>query len=171
MIGIYKITEIATGMCYIGQSVCIESRWKKHRRRFRLDAHTYEVLMECDADVLDFFEKAFISGYDCIMPKGLNKTIGGTFGRIGPNSKEHNLKISETLKGHVMSEETRKKISDACKGKVPPNKGKTLSAEHCQKLKESAVGRKMPPRSEEHKRRMSESQKKRYNKEVCHSDI
>lgn len=32
MKGIYKITEIATGMCYIGQSVCIESLKKRYNK-------------------------------------------------------------------------------------------------------------------------------------------
>lgn len=34
---------------------------------------------------------------------------------------ETKQKISNTLKGHSVSEETRKKISESCKGKIPPN--------------------------------------------------
>ena len=33
VIGIYKITEIETGKCYIGQSVNIADRWKQHIKR------------------------------------------------------------------------------------------------------------------------------------------
>ena len=33
IIGIYKITEIETGKCYIGQSVNIADRWKQHIKR------------------------------------------------------------------------------------------------------------------------------------------
>ena len=31
--GIYKITEIETQMCYVGQAVDIASRWKQHTKR------------------------------------------------------------------------------------------------------------------------------------------
>lgn len=31
--GIYKITHVKTGMCYVGQSVDIGNRWKQHARR------------------------------------------------------------------------------------------------------------------------------------------
>ena len=35
-------------------------------------------------------------------------------------------KTSKTLKGHFMSEKTKKKISKTCKGRIPWNKGKKL---------------------------------------------
>lgn len=59
-------------------------------------------------------------------------------------SKEH----IEKLKNKVISEETRKKIGDASKGRLSPNKGKPMTEE--QKLKLSLI-HKGKPKSEEFK--------------------
>ena len=43
MVGIYKITNIITGESYIGQSVKIEQRIKKHKRVSQTPSdHSYE---------------------------------------------------------------------------------------------------------------------------------
>ena len=96
----------------------------------------------------------------------------------GSPSKEHREKISEALRGRVISPEWRQKISEAhtgrerkpfsdewkksisesLKGRVSPNKGKKLSTEHKQKISESLKGRKP---SKETLVRMSEGQKMR----------
>ena len=135
--GIYKITCNETGQCYIGQSIDIEKRWNKHYRRFNKEYFTYEILMSCEVDWLDFFEKAFISGYDSHR-NGFNKTIGGT-----------------SIKIKYPSEETRLKMSEAHKGRQYC-KGKKMSDEHKQKLSESAKGKK---HSDEARRKMSEAKK------------
>ncbi len=132
MTGIYKITETETGKCYIGQSVCIERRFKEHHKRWPLDSHTYEVLMECNDNVSNFFEKAFISGYDCLEPKGLNKTIGG----------RGLLNVSK--KGRPLSTEHRAKLSAAMKGNTN-SKGQTFSEEWHRKQSESRKGIKRGP--------------------------
>ncbi len=46
-------------------------------------------------------------------------------------------------KGHIPSEETKKKISETLKGNVPVNKGKPMSEEQKLKLKEAWIGRKL----------------------------
>lgn len=78
-------------------------------------------------------------------------------------SKEDKLKRSLILIAHhthhwlgkkkgPMSAETKAKLSKI-------NKGKVLSAEHRQKLRDGAKGRKMPPRSAIHRQRMRDSHK------------
>ena len=139
--GIYKITENETGRCYIGQSKNIEARWRDHRKRFPTDLFSYEILMSCDPDCLNFFEKAFIDGYDSHRC-GFNKTIGGTAIKAryphadslakrsesmkgknrGPRSEETKRKISEAKKGKKFSEEHKKALSESHKGLVPWNK-------------------------------------------------
>ena len=69
--GIYKITNLANGMSYIGQSVDLASRWKQHIKRgigaeaptrnklypamlqFGVENFTFEIVEECDKSLLD----------------------------------------------------------------------------------------------------------------------
>jgi hypothetical protein len=56
------------------------------------------------------------------------------------------LQLTEEDRQHI-----NKKISDSCKGRIPPNKGK-----------------KLPPRSEEHRKNLSKANKgKKYSEEHC----
>ena len=81
----------------------------------------------------------------------------GNKGKKGPPSpmkgkklsEEHKRKISEAhmgkpsnFKGKPRSEETKQKMSATLKGKIPWNKGKKLSEEHKQNLREAWVRRK-----------------------------
>lgn len=59
--------------------------------------------------------------------------------------------------GRKQTEETRKKISEAHKGKIPWNKGKKFSEESKKKMSKVQKGRKRKPHSEETKKKMSES--------------
>lgn len=74
-IGIYKITEIDTGKCYIGQSSNISDRWKQHIKRgigaetptrnklypamnaIGPENFTFEIIEECERTLLDDREK------------------------------------------------------------------------------------------------------------------
>lgn len=69
--GIYKITNLENGMCYVGQAVDLASRWKQHIKRgvgaeaptrnklypamYELgpEQFTFEILEECDRSLLD----------------------------------------------------------------------------------------------------------------------
>ena len=53
-------------------------------------------------------------------------------------------KLSEKLKGHIISEETRQKISKSCKGHIPPNKGIPQSDEQKRRHSEFMKGCKSP---------------------------
>ena len=73
--GIYKITEIETGKCYIGQSVDIGNRWMTHckrvfglevetsnalypaLRRIGIENVTFEIIQECEQSELNKLEK------------------------------------------------------------------------------------------------------------------
>ena len=70
-------------------------------------------------------------------------------------SEIHRLHVSQSLKGHVVSEETRRKLSEA-------GKGRTISEETRRKLSEAGKGRTI---SEETRRKMSEAGKKRMTNE------
>jgi len=144
--GIYKITCNETGKCYIGQSKNIEKRWKMHYHRFNKEYFTYEILMSCVVDWLDFFEKAFISGYDSHR-NGFNKTIGGTSIKMKYPSEETRRKMSEASKGKKYSDEAKRKMSEA---------KKNMSDETKRKMSEAKKGIK---HSEETIKKMSEAHK------------
>lgn len=85
--GIYKITS-PTGNIYIGQSVNIKYRWRQYRKlynniknqrilyrsfvKYGVDNHTFEVIEECDANLLNDREYYWQEHYNVLGNKGLN---------------------------------------------------------------------------------------------------
>lgn len=145
MIGIYKITNKVNGKVYIGQSRNIENRWLQHLkavddfpihraiRKYGFENFDFETIALCGRDELNRLEQFYVQEYDCIVPKGYNCNSGGN------QNKE-------------MSDETKRKISEAHKGKhLGPH-----SEEHRKKLSEALKGRHI---SEETRRKLSESHK------------
>lgn len=79
--GIYKITNIQNGMCYVGQATDLASRWKQHIRRgvgadsptrnklypamleFGPENFTFEVLEECKESQLNAKEQEYQKTY------------------------------------------------------------------------------------------------------------
>lgn len=98
VIGIYKITEISTGRCYIGQSKNIKDRLREHMKcglgidtpngnklyQAMLDSSiedfTFELIEECCAKDLDEKERYFISLYQS-YDYGFNSNRGNNNGR------------------------------------------------------------------------------------------
>lgn len=92
MIGIYKITNKINQHCYIGQSRCIEKRWKNHIntsqnvndnkynyplyrafRKYGIDNFSFEIIEICNSDELNDKEKHWIKLYS----PSYNQTEGG----------------------------------------------------------------------------------------------
>jgi group I intron endonuclease len=132
--GIYKITS-PTGKIYIGQSKDISKRVETYRnircvKQIRLyrsiikygwDTHTFEIIHRCYESELNNLEKYYIKFYDCFdTPHGLNLTTGGD--------------------SPIVSIETKIRIGLASKGRIPHNKGKSLSDITKQKLSVSHKG-------------------------------
>jgi group I intron endonuclease len=72
----------------------------------------------------------------------------------GPYSPERCAAVSAGCMGRKVSPEVRARISKTLRGNIPWNKGKTLSAAHCQNLSRAHMGKK---RSVESKRRQAAS--------------
>lgn len=177
MIGIYKITNKLNGKVYIGQSRDIDARWRQHInakdnfaihnaiKKYGEENFCFEVLLECPVDMLDVWERDMIALYNCISPNGYNLTEGG--GRC-KYSEETRLKISESMKGripwnkgvHLESPMKGKHHSEETKIKISnTRKGIQLSEETRLKMSDAHKG---IPHSEETKHKMSESKKGRH---------
>jgi hypothetical protein len=102
-------------------------------------------------------EKELIQKYGR-FPNGplVNLTDGGEGSSGFTMSRSTRKKISEANKGKVIPPATRLKISEALKGRPSPNKGRIASEETRQK---QSIARRGSRRSEESRRKMSEAQR------------
>ena len=168
---IYKYTS-PSGKSYIGQTVNPERRHNEHKRmkgresafhraikKYGFDNFKYEVLVTIDLEdkqelkqKLDYFEQFYIRKYHT-FENGYNLTLGGGGSLSCFHTEESKRKMSKSQKGNknclgrVLSDETKRKIGEA-------NRGRKMSDEVCRKMSEAH--RNM---SEETKRKMSESHK------------
>jgi len=173
IVGIYKVTNNLSGLCYVGQSVRICTRWQEHTSSKKsllgaaihsdgIENFTFEVLEECKKEDLNEREKFWIGHSNCLYPQGYNKTNGTPGGHV--RSAETRQKISAAAKTRApASVETRQKMSEAAKNisietrQKMSEAAKNISAEHRQKLSEAAKTR--APASEETRQKMSEAAK------------
>lgn len=100
-IGIYKLEFAGTSMCYIGQSLNIQTRFKQHLNLMRKQESsiklnkayldygnpTLEILAECNQSELDTFEKETIEIFDSVN-KGFNVNLSAG-GKSSITGQEH----------------------------------------------------------------------------------
>lgn len=85
-----------------------------------------------------------------------------------PVSSETRAKISAAKKGQKHTEEAKRKISEALKGRPGPTKGRPLSKEHKEKCRIASTGRKY---SEEIKTKRAEAVRKSWIKRKARGDV
>lgn len=127
--GIYKITNLLNGKCYIGQSINIQKRWTNHKtsyknpnkdcynyplykafRKYGLENFKFEILEECTQNKLDSLEKYWIKYYNSYN-NGYNQTEGGEHSHFNKLNKEKVLEIISYLRNSKEnSEEIGKKF-------------------------------------------------------------
>jgi hypothetical protein len=185
---IYKATNKINGKCYIGQTIrrislrisehinlCKRVKYKNNYfhnalRKYGFDNFQWEVLCKCDTkeemNEMEFHYIKQYNSYNC----GYNLSWGGesSFGRI--LSEETKKKISDAKVGKYrginsycygkhLSEETKRKIGNA-------HKGKKISDEMKKTLSMKLSGENNPNygkhHTEEAKKKMSEKTKERY---------
>lgn len=133
---IYKLTS-PSRKSYVGQTIkTAEKRWLEHVedafnplkdhckalneaiRKYGKDAFTIETLYVCDDDLLlDYLEIEFINELNTLTPFGYNIKLGGSSGLHAEETKQ---KISNSLKGRVISEETKHKMMTTKKASSLP---------------------------------------------------
>lgn len=117
-IGIYKIENLINGHCYIGQSINIERRWKRHIesvetcdyplylaiRKYGIDNFSFNIVQECQPHELDELERYWIKYYNSYYD-GYNQTIGGNQYHCNVKISDDNLlEIIELLKNSNLSQ-------------------------------------------------------------------
>ena len=150
---IYCWRNVHNGKRYIGQTNNPKRRYKEHKRHLgnysganlfhralnkysSMSDWEYTIIEEVPKEMLDEREIYWIAFYDSFN-QGYNMSKGGLRHDGYELPEESRRKISEALKGKNFSEETRRKISEALKGKPPGNKGKKLSEESRRKISKS----------------------------------
>ena len=106
--GVYKITNLVNGKCYVGQSLNIEGRWKQHQRargnfllarairKYGVNSFQCDVLKKCSPNSLTKWEQHFM---DTLHPEyNICVTAGGS------------------LTGYHHTEEAKEKLSAALMG-------------------------------------------------------
>ena len=166
---IYRITNLINGKTYIGQhkykkldddymgsgKILKQAYTKYGIENFKKEIICKNVQYKA---TIDDMEKFYIKKEREQNPNGCYNIADGGYG--GGNkgkhlSEETKKNLSEALKGKKrgpFSEETKRKMSEAHKGMQP-------SEETRKKMSEARKGKKKPPRSEEHRRKLSEALK------------
>lgn len=136
---IYKITNLLSNKCYIGQAKDLSKRIKDHKRNVGKvksplysairshgwDHFSVEILYIAETyDQLDQLEVQYIEEFKSLYPYGYNLTTGGTGGDVTTNhpNKKH---LYDTRKGRIPWNKGKKGVQIAwnkgSKGLVKPN--------------------------------------------------
>jgi len=169
---IYILENKIDGKCYVGQSnQKFNERLGDHKKRnsiignairkYGIDNFNKVVIENISEEKLDELEIEYIKKYNSLVPNGYNLDSGGN-----KNKHHHEITkkiISETSRN--ISNETRKKMSDAKKGKHPSKETRKKMSEAQKKIgnrppssfgNKYNLGRKP---TEETRKKMSEAQK------------
>lgn len=145
---IYLITN-PVGKFYIGSTVDLRDRVYRYKtlrvkaqvkiynsiKKYGWDNHDFKVIHECDISDRNYYEAHYGNIYNCIGENGLNLLLPKGDEKYICMSEETKRKIGDAHRGKVISEENKKLISQNSKrylkenghpmaGKIPWNKGK-----------------------------------------------
>jgi len=145
---IYLITNLINTKKYIGQTIRDQDvRWNSHKSdsknpkmvisyaidKYGIDNFHFEVIDESanNIDELNDLEEFYISFYDTFKSHGYNMTSGGEGYLMSEKTKK---RISESNKGKLVTKETRNKLSKTQQGDNNSFYGKVHTNDFVQKL-------------------------------------
>ena len=172
--GIYLITS-PSGRLYVGQSEDIYKRWKRYFTynikgqhkilnsliKYTPEQHTFQILIECESEDLNKFERTFGDLFDVLNKKNLNLQLPGYDDVKLKVSDEVRIKISKSLKGKSNINKSLCQLGQKNHrfGKPGSMLGKKLSEEH---IKSISDGKKGVLFSDEHKQNLSNKKIERF---------
>jgi len=151
------------GKIYVGQTKHPERRELEHLisakegvegrlywaiRKHGEENFLFEVIENCEDDITNQREEFWITHFDS-FENGYNSTTGGDHYKLSDEAKK---KIGDRFRGKHLSEEHKQKLREANKGKIPPCYEETR-----RKRSESMKGKNTGPKSEEHRKKLSEA--------------
>lgn len=164
---IYKITNKLNGKFYIGkhETENVDDGYMgsgkallEDYEKFGKENFTKEILFDVyGRDMMDFLERAIVDKAFVARDDTYNIARGGQGGHLVDFSEEIKQRLSKARRSRTITEETKRKISKALKGK-----SRTFTEEHKRHLTEA--NRRKPPflghhHSEETRAKMSKTHK------------
>lgn len=151
---IYKVTNTVNNKSYIGQTrQSIQERKQRHLystqrgsklafhcalRKYGFDNFTWEILETADTpEELPVLEAQYIKKYRTFT-EGYNMTSGGEHYELSEISRQ---KISKKLTGRHKTEEHRRNLSEALKGREGWWKGRKRSEENLENISKALKGK------------------------------
>lgn len=114
-IGIYAFTSKVNGFCYVGQSVNLAKRKREHLKDLRNGNHHATYLQRhCKVHGIDCLDYKIL---EICQPELLTEKEQFWMMQFEPVGLFNSIPASESAKGFSPTEETRKKLSAAGKGK------------------------------------------------------
>jgi group I intron endonuclease len=175
---IYLAKNLLDGKCYVGQTKDFNERVRGHLyealkgkgykfhaaiRKHGKENFTFEAIEECEDEVANERERVWIERFDSFK-RGYNLTSGGDHFEFSDETiqkiKDANSNLSDeqryirgsAFRGKHLSEEHKQKLREANKGKIPPCYEETR-----RKRSKSMKGKNTGPKSEEHRKKLSEA--------------
>ena len=107
---IYQIVNIVTGKAYIGSSVSIKMRWKRHKRSLELNQH-HSVLLQRSWNKYGKENFRFQIIEECVATELLDVEQGYLDWSFGNNVSLNVLRVAGRTTGYKHDEDTRRKMS------------------------------------------------------------
>ncbi len=170
---IYKITNLINGKIYVGQTrQKLSVRWRQHGytysrssglkgaiAKYGKENFSVEGLFQTDCQkILDLKESEYINQFNSLSPNGYNLTTGGEGGYVRSEETRRLLSEANRGKGRPHTEESKRLMSERCRGPKNHRFGKPQSDETKLKRSIALSGR---PRSQETKDKISAGHKRR----------